>query len=164
MFVHLVVMLLIAACVVPPRSQAAADSVVFGRDVRPILAKHCFKCHGPDPNTREAGLRLDQQEAAIADLGGYAAIVPGEPDQSEVIVRVTSDDRDLRMPPVESGPPLSETEIQVLRDWIEAGGRYETHWAFVPPTPPPIPDVDSPAWCRGAIDRFMPCARWRRLA
>ena len=79
----------------------------FGRDVRPILAKHCFTCHGPDPDARESDLRLDQQGAAFADLGGYAAIKPGDPDASEIIVRVTHEDAEMRMPaPMPtSGPP-----------------------------------------------------------
>ncbi len=127
-------------------------AVDFGRDVRPILSKHCFKCHGPDPNTREAGLRLDEEDAAIEDLGGYAAIQPGDPDASEVIVRITSEDDDLRMPPNDA--ELSESEVGTLRRWIESGGHYETHWSFVPPQRPALPDVGDAAWCAGEIDRW----------
>jgi hypothetical protein len=125
----------------------------FGRDVRPLLAKHCFTCHGPDPDARESDLRLDQRLPAVADLGGYAALVPGDPESSELMIRVTSDDEDLRMPPGES--PLTEDEIEILRTWIEAGGEYTTHWAFVAPEKPSIPDVSQTRWCAGEIDRFV---------
>ena len=131
------------------------DSPDFGRDVRPILARHCFKCHGPDPETREADLRLDEEASAKEDLGGYAAVVSESPEESELFVRVTTTDEDLRMPPADSSPPLSESEVQTLKRWIQAGGRYEQHWAFVPPVAPPIPSVESPSWCRDPIDRFI---------
>ncbi|MEM8667783.1 MAG: PSD1 and planctomycete cytochrome C domain-containing protein [Planctomycetota bacterium] len=124
----------------------------FGREVRPILAKHCYKCHGPDPNTREADLRLDVVDDAVADRGGYSAVVPGDPDASEVLVRITSDDPDLQMPPSE---PLSPSEIETLRKWIAAGGDYETHWAFLPPSKPNVPIVEDINWCQTPIDRFI---------
>lgn len=127
----------------------------FAQQVRPILARHCFKCHGPDPDAREAGLRLDQQEGSRADLGGYAAIVPGDPNRSEAFLRVTSDDSDLRMPPPESGDSLNRDEVDVLKAWIQSGGQYQTHWSFVTPESPLIPDVASPQWCRDSIDRFI---------
>ncbi|NND99905.1 MAG: hypothetical protein HKN47_21505, partial [Pirellulaceae bacterium] len=75
------------------------DRVEFGRDVRPILAKHCFTCHGPDPDARQADLRLDTQDGSRGDLGGYQAIMPRDPDASELITRITSEDDDVRMPP-----------------------------------------------------------------
>ncbi|MFK8112067.1 MAG: PSD1 and planctomycete cytochrome C domain-containing protein [Rubripirellula sp.] len=139
-------------------SCANADQPDFGRDIRPILAKHCFTCHGPDPDAREADLRLDQEVAAKQDLGGYAAIAPGNPEESEMIVRVASQDPDQRMPPADSHPPLSKSEIDLLRRWIASGGDYQTHWAFVPPTKPTVPDLES-AWCAGPIDRFV----WKRM-
>ena len=111
-------------------SVAMAGEPDFGTDVRPILAKHCVTCHGPDPDAREAGLRLDTQTGSRADLGGYHPVVPGKPDESEMIARVSSDDADVRMPPADKHPPLSKAEIQTLRDWIAAGGDYESHWAF----------------------------------
>ena len=132
-----------------------ASGVEFGKDVRPILAKHCFTCHGPDEDARAAGLRLDTAESAREDLGGYRAIVPGDADASELIERVTSDDEFLRMPPAEDHPPLSDAEIETLRGWIDAGAKYETHWAFSRPVNPEIPEVDNAGWCRGPIDRFV---------
>ncbi|WP_419189437.1 DUF1553 domain-containing protein [Stieleria marina] len=134
---------------------AASPTVNFNRDVRPVLAKHCFTCHGPDENAREAGLRLDTQIGSREDLGGYAAVQPNSVDASELIQRVTSDDADLRMPPADSHPPLTDHEIQLLKEWIAAGGDYETHWAFVAPDSVQVPfDVDD-EWSRNAIDRFV---------
>lgn len=127
----------------------------FGRDVRPILAKHCFTCHGPDPEARESGLRLDQQDSATKDLGGYAAIKPGDPDASEIMIRVTHDDPDMRMPPNGAHPPLNDSQIATLRRWIQSGGEYETHWSFVAPKQPQLPEVNDPSWCAGEIDRFI---------
>ncbi|MCP4889578.1 MAG: DUF1553 domain-containing protein [Planctomycetaceae bacterium] len=134
---------------IPGGEGAAPD---FGNEVRPILAKHCFKCHGPDANAREADLRLDSQEDATLDRGGYAALLAGNPEQSELFIRVRSDDEDLRMPPTE---PLSEEEISILRRWITAGGEYEKHWAFVPPTKPKPPAVTDADWCQNEIDQFL---------
>jgi mono/diheme cytochrome c family protein len=136
-------------------ARASDETPDFGRDVRPILAKHCFTCHGPDPDARESGLRLDQQDSATRDLGGYAAIKPGDPDASEIMVRVTSDDSDLRMPPSGAHPPLNDSQIATLRRWIESGGKYETHWSFVAPKQPQLPEVNDPSWCAGEIDRFI---------
>ena len=133
----------------------AGQTPDYNRDVRPILSEHCFKCHGPDPNTREAGLRLDTFEAATEDYGGYAAVTPGDADASEVIARVTSGDADLVMPPPHVGKPVSAEKLDVLRRWIAAGAAYDRHWAFVPPERPPLPDVSDPAWCRTPIDRFV---------
>ena len=118
-----------------------AMAVDFGSEVRPILARHCLTCHGPDEEAREAGLRLDVRDAAVADLGGYRAVEPGDAEESEIFLRVTSDDPDMRMPPADRHPPLTESEIDTLRRWIDDGATYETHWAFVPPRTPPIPEA-----------------------
>ncbi|TWT92078.1 PSD1 and planctomycete cytochrome C domain-containing protein [Stieleria varia] len=129
--------------------------VNFNRDVRPILAKRCITCHGPDADAREADLRLDIESGSRADLGGYQAVVPGDASQSEMIVRITTDDEDLRMPPADSHAPLTQDEVAILTRWIAAGGRYEQHWSFVAPTKPAVPQVDDAAWCRNPIDRFV---------
>ena len=136
-------------------ASALAEQPNFGRDVRPILAKHCFACHGPDPEARESDLRLDQQQSAHEDRGGYAVIAPGKPNDSELIARVTSDDVDARMPPGDAHPPLSEDETATLKKWIKAGGRYEQHWAFVPPIRPDVPAGDTRFPCSGPIDQFV---------
>lgn len=140
-----------------------AMAVDFGSEVRPILAKHCFTCHGPDEEAREAGLRLDVRDGAVADLGGYRAVVPGDAEESEIFLRVTSDDPDMRMPPGDRHPPLAAREIETLRRWIDDGAAYQRHWAFVPPQTPPVPDAgdDLPRdselarGSRGPIDRFV---------
>lgn len=127
----------------------------FDRDIRPLLARHCFKCHGPDEDALEAGLRLDNEKDAKRDLGGHAAVVAGDPDNSELLRRVLSKDLDLRMPPPESGRALTAAEIGVLSNWIESGGEYEQHWAFTPPTKGLVPSVGNNDWCRNPIDNFI---------
>ena len=125
-------------------SQAAAplpEKVSFNAHIRPILSNQCFACHGPDEKHRDADLRLDTREGALADLGGYAAVVPGKPDDSELIKRIISHDPDEVMPPPKSKkPPLGEREVALLRRWIEQGAEYEGHWAFLPLTKPTPPD------------------------
>jgi hypothetical protein len=135
-------------------SCSRAADVDFNRDVRPILASRCFKCHGADETHREAELRLDSADDATLDRGGHAAIVPGDPDASELITRVASNDESLRMPPVDDGPALSVEEIATLRAWIAAGAEYKRHWAFIPPTKSPLPESDS-EWPANEIDKFV---------
>ncbi|MEM6690010.1 MAG: PSD1 and planctomycete cytochrome C domain-containing protein [Planctomycetota bacterium] len=107
--------------------------VRYATDIRPLLSNMCFACHGPDEATREADLRLDQSGSATEDLGGYSAIVPGSFDESEVWVRISSDDPDLVMPPPETGMSLDDTQRDLIRRWIGQGAEYEKHWAFQPP-------------------------------
>ena len=109
---------------------AAADKVDFQREVRPILSDKCFFCHGTDPETREADLRLDTPEGAYENLGGYAAVVPGKVKESEVYVRITSKKKKEVMPPPESHKTLTAAEIEILKKWIEQGAEYEEHWAY----------------------------------
>ena len=141
--------LTIASCV------AGAGEVRFNRDIRPILSDKCFKCHGPDANHRKADLRLDTLEGALADLGDYAAVVPGAPGKSELIARITTGDEDDVMPPPDTGKTLSDDEKKLFRDWIAQGGEYEAHWAYIPPKRLPMPTVSARAWPSGAIDRFI---------
>src|SRR5688572_1813154 len=132
------------------------EKIRFNRDVRPILSGNCFYCHGPDPKHREADLRLDLREGAVADLGGYAAIVPGKPDESALVKRVTSTDADERMPPPASKKPhLSDDDIAILRRWIEQGAEYEGHWSFLPLASAAPPSVKNEAWIKNPIDRFI---------
>jgi len=125
--------------------------IAFDRDVRPILAEKCFACHGADEADVKGDLRLDVREAAVA----ARAIVPGEPDQSEIVRRIESTDEDERMPPPESHKTLSAAEIAVLRAWIEQGGEYAGHWAFAAPVRPPLPAVRRPDWIRTPVDAFV---------
>lgn len=118
---------------------ARATEVEFNRDVRPILADHCFRCHGPDSAQRKANLRLDQRDSAIA----REAIVPGRPDESGIVMRIRERDPEAVMPPSDLHKPLSESQRSTLEKWIASGARYQAHWAYVPPTrtPPPRTDV-----------------------
>jgi len=134
----------------------STGAVRYDRDVRPLLSDRCFRCHGPDPAERRAGLRLDVFDGATADLGGTRAIVPGDASASELIRRVTSDDPDERMPPADGHKPrLTPDEVDRVRRWIDAGAVYEEHWSFVPPVRPAVPDVEDASWPRGAVDRFV---------
>ena len=118
----------------------AARSADFAKEVLPILSDKCFQCHGPDQNHREADLRLDTFEGAIADLGGYAALAPGKPEESELIFRI-EDDEDP-MPPRKSNLTLTESEKSILREWVASGGEYEEHWSFVAPQRPEVPKIE----------------------
>lgn len=134
---------------------SAAERIDFNRDIRPLLSNHCLVCHGPDSEERAADLRLDRVDDSRADLGGYAAIVPGDPDDSELIARVVSDDPDMRMPPMGKGRSLTQKEIDMLRRWIEQGAEYAAHWSYQTPVRPPLPRVQDELWPRNAIDYFV---------
>jgi hypothetical protein len=134
----------------------AADKVDFNLDIRPILSNNCFKCHGFDDKTREAGLRLDKSDTATAPLeSGAVAIVPGEADKSELVRRITSKDADEKMPPPDSGKKLTDADIAKLRQWIDEGAEYKRHWSLIAPVRPPLPEVKHAQWPRNAIDRFV---------
>lgn len=137
-------------------SVSLGQTIDFTRDVRPILSGRCFQCHGPDDDVRKAGLRLDRHETATALLkSGQQAIVPGRPDDSELIRRITADD-DSVMPPPKTGKRLSEAEVAILRRWIEQGANYTQHWSYVPPARPPLPPTPSGDFAsHNAIDRFI---------
>jgi len=136
-------------------STHAADKLSFNRDVRLILSEHCYHCHGPDPKTREADLRLDTRAGATADLGGYAAIVPGDLAKSEMIARITSTDPDTVMPPAKHPKKLSERDKKTLEQWIREGAVYENHWAYAKPVRPARPAVKNTAWPKNEIDYFV---------
>lgn len=129
---------------------AARQDLQYNRDIRPILADNCFACHGPDSAAREADLRLDQRSDAV-DRG---AITPGSPQDSEIWLRIVSDDDD-RMPPESSHKSLTETEKETLEQWIRSGAEYEPHWAFQTPARPKVPPVSDPQWRRNPIDAFV---------
>jgi hypothetical protein len=121
-------------------SLAAAPTLSFNRDIRPILSENCFACHGFDGKTREADLRLDTADGAYADLGGYKAIVPGDPAKSEAWTRILSDDPDAIMPPPKSHKTLTDAQKDTLKRWIEEGAVYEGHWALETPVKPAVPE------------------------
>lgn len=141
-----------AAVAVAAASWASASdpTVDYSRDIQPILADYCLACHGSDAESREADLRLDNAEGAHE-----WSIVPGAPDESEVIARIVSDDPDLVMPPPSTNKSLSEGEKELVRQWIADGAEYEEHWSFVAPAKPALPPVADSAWSKNAIDRFV---------
>lgn len=112
------------------------DVIEFNRDIRPILSENCFFCHGPDKNKREADLRLDTQDALHGTDSEHGALVPGKPEESELFKRITSTADDQKMPPASSGKVLAERDVAMLKKWIEQGGQFEGHWAFLPVRPP----------------------------
>ncbi len=135
-----------------------AGGVDFNRDVRPILSDACFKCHGPDEAAREAGLRLDTREGAVAVRERGAAVVPGDSGASLLMRMVTASDPAERMPPADSGKTLTAGQVETLRAWIDAGAEYSAHWAFVVPERPGVPRVRGEAfqgWVRTPIDAFI---------
>ncbi len=144
---------------------ASAGRIDFNRQIRPILSENCFPCHGPDANHREADLRLDVADIATGDRDGSTAIVPGRPGESEVYRRVADADETERMPPVDSGKELTAEEVDLLRRWIEQGAEYQEHWAYIPPTRPPVPQpADAAAlerWRHNDIDSFL-WASWEQ--
>ena len=144
--------ILLAACAAA--GPQAADPIIFDRDVRPLLAEKCFACHGPDVKDAKGGLRLDTRAGAVGQAGA-GAIVPGEPDQSELVRRILCTDDDERMPPPESHKTLSAAEVDMLRRWVEEGAEYAEHWAFVPPVRPAIPVVKAAGRVRNPIDAFV---------
>src|SRR5688500_1238580 len=126
------------------------ERVSYNREIRPILSDNCFRCHGPDGGARQANLRLDQE----AD--SRRAIIPGNPSQSRLYQRITETNPARRMPPADSHLTLTKAQIGLLRRWIQQGARYEQHWAFIPPTRPPLPKIRNPqSAIRNPIDAFI---------
>jgi len=143
-----------AVLVVAPITRAA-DEVRFDRDIKPILSDKCFHCHGPDEKHREAKLRLDLKEHALADRNGVPAFKAGDLEASEAWYLINSDDPDEKMPPPKSNKTLNRSEIELIKRWIEQGAKWSEHWSFVAPTRPDLPKVSNPQWCHNAIDRFV---------
>ncbi len=134
---------------------ATAGAVDFLRDVRPILAQHCYTCHGPDKKERQGDLRLDLRAEAFADRGDYFVIKPGDAADSELMLRITSEDPDEVMPPPECDDALEPAEVEVLRAWIASGAPWTEHWAFVAPQRPAAPPVEDADWAKNDIDAFV---------
>ena len=130
----------------------------FNQDVQPILASNCFSCHGPDPEMRKAGLRLDLEESAFRKRPGKPdAIVPGHPESSELIKRIESKDPHYLMPqsPQGEAKPMKPEDIAVLREWIAEGAHYRPHWAFEKPVRAAVPPVQTIGWAKTPIDAFI---------
>jgi hypothetical protein len=135
--------------------EAAGEAPDFNRDIRPILSENCFHCHGPDQKARKANLRLDTFKGATE--GGEIAdpIVPGNPEESEVVARILATDPDEVMPPPESKRTLTERQKELLKDWIASGANYDEHWAWLPPVRPRSPIVKGGAQKTNPIDAFL---------
>ncbi len=134
---------------------AATGAPDFTKEVRPILSRYCFKCHGPDDKARKAELRLDSRDAALAPAeSGAPAIVPGKPDKSELVTRLFSDDAEEKMPPSATKQELTAEQKDILKRWVAAGAEYKQHWAFVPPKRGEIPAVTN-GRVQNPIDSFV---------
>jgi hypothetical protein len=154
----LVVLLVQSGCQNTPAPPPAPAKLSFNADVEPILAANCFGCHGPDPGSRKAGLRLDRDEFAFAphEKSG-PAIVRFQPDKSLLVLRVESKKEKEMMPPPEEHKTLKPDEIALLRRWIAEGAQYQEHWSFIPPsakTPPQVPAALEGS-IRNPIDQFV---------
>ncbi len=145
-------LLLPAGLALPPAATAAdpAGRVDFNRDIWPILSNNCYACHGPDEKVRKADLRLDTREGATDN----AAIVPGKPEQSELVKRISATDGEV-MPPPKTGKKLTRREIELLTEWVRQGAPYAKHWSYVKPERPPLPAVKDKGWPRNGIDNFI---------
>lgn len=135
-------------------------TIEFDRDVRPILSAHCFLCHGPDKDTREADLRLDAKAGFFGSAtNGHPIVEANAPDKSELYRRITSANHDEQMPPKDGGKPLTEAQIATLKRWIEQGAKWRGHWAYEPIVRPPVP-LDDDEWADNPIDCFLR-QRWK---
>ena len=129
----------------------AAPPIDYQRNVQPIFAEHCVQCHGIDQKHRKAKLRLDiRGDALKGGSSGQPAIVPGKPDTSELFLRISSKDAEEVMPPPSHNKPLTSAQVQLIKQWIAEGAKYENHWAFVAPKKVPLPSIS-----KSPIDAFV---------
>lgn len=153
---HLLKVIWLATINIIPISalNAAETKIEFNRDIRPILSETCFRCHGPDKESREADLRLDLPDAAYANVGGNIAIMPGDPAKSLAWQRIITDDEDELMPPPDSHLKIKPEEKTLLKSWIEQGAKYQGHWSFIAPQQAALPASTS-AWPKNEIDQWV---------
>ena len=156
-FSRLVTLILLAGSIgrADPPIPKAID---FNRDVRPILADNCYKCHGPDKNKRKADLRLDTRHGIFSKTEP-TTVVPGEPEKSELYRRLTSMDETERMPKPGSGKALSSQQIEIIEKWIKQGAPWKGHWAYERPIRPEVPRLENDFAAQNAIDHFV----WAKL-
>jgi mono/diheme cytochrome c family protein len=154
----LVTLLLVLNLKLSRAAAAAAETNTgpsFTREIRPILSENCFACHGPDEQKRKAKYRVDTKSGAMTSKDGKALIIPGDPDKSPLFQHLISQDPDELMPPAKSEKKLSPKQIELVKNWIAAGARWDEHWAFIPPERPALPSVKDAAWPKTPIDRFV---------
>ena len=144
---------LVLFTVAPPAR--SADPIDYNRDIRPILSGSCFACHGADAGQREADLRLDVRDEATGTSDDGAAIVPGNPEESPFLERITSTDESDVMPPADSGKSLTPEQVELLTRWIASGAEYDDHWAFTAPVRPDLPELPKSARIHNPIDSYV---------
>ena len=135
--------------------EASERQVVFTREVRPILSRNCFQCHGPDEENRQMGLRLDTPEGFAGDRGNYGGpvVIPGNAPDSLLFQRITAEVENFRMP--RDREALTADEVETIRLWINQGADWESHWAFIPPEKPAVPEIQTLSWTKNPIDHFV---------
>jgi hypothetical protein len=140
----------------PAPTRATQNEVKFNRDIRPIFSETCFPCHGPDANARKANLRLDRREEALKPAkSGEVPIVPGKPEESEIIRRLFATDADDVMPPPEAHKTIPPAQKELVKRWVTQGAPYETHWAYTPSARTPLPALRQKSWPRNPVDYFI---------
>ncbi|MDF1743926.1 MAG: DUF1553 domain-containing protein [Gimesia sp.] len=142
------------ACAESSEKKPAAR-VEFNRDIRPILSEKCLHCHGPDPATREAELRLDDPDDVRKARDGYQIINFKQPAESALLKRLLTTDADLKMPPADSGKEISAQEIALIQRWVEQGAEYQQHWSFIKPRRPDSPALKNKNWSQTPLDHFV---------
>ncbi len=135
---------------------AEAEEIDFNTDIRPLLSNRCYACHGPDAEERKADLRLDTREGAMMDLGDYRALVPGDPEASELLYRISLEEgHDDLMPPKGKGAKFTDAEVALIRKWIEQDAPFAEHWSYEKPIRPEVPKGKRSDWPRNDIDWFV---------
>src|SRR3954447_215586 len=134
------VVLACGAMALLPQIKGAGPAIDFDRQIRPILSDNCFTCHGPDEKHRMAGLHFDTKEGAFSKEG---VILGGDSAHSRMYLRISNPNEAMRMPPAYSGHKLTAAQIDLIKNWIDQGAKWETHWAFLPPTRPEVPEVSA---------------------
>src|SRR4051812_37470078 len=149
--------LAVAALLANARAASVPAKLSFNEHVQPILAENCYACHGADPGSRKAELRLDRAEYAFAPRKDGPVIVPHDPDHSPLVKRIESKDEKQQMPPPEAHKTLKPEHIALLRRWVAEGAEYQEHWAFIAPQRSPLPALPAAEanWPRNAIDHFV---------
>jgi mono/diheme cytochrome c family protein len=149
---------LLLACCVPSADQralaaesASGQPIAYNEQIRPILAENCFSCHGPDSASRKADLRVDRRDAAVE----RGAIAPGDPDASELVARLLTNDPEQQMPPPATKKKLTDQQKQLLIEWVRQGAEYQAHWALLAPERPALPAVQDTGWSDHPLDRLV---------
>ncbi len=144
--------------IVKTSSKIEVSEVNFNFDVKPILSDKCYTCHGPDDKARQANLRLDIQDGfykSLEDNPNHYVINKNNPNESEILKRINSENSIYVMPPPESNLTLSEKEKQILKKWVSQGGKWEQHWAYTKPELPKVPEIKNKDWATNEIDFFI---------